>query len=97
MNFPSSKQQMYQVKRGAAAGSTQNGNYSSRHSNQPDSIPKALLGSSNKLAHVQQPATSNANYLSMKRVNHVVMNSMLNNAATNGSGTDLAAASEEQK
>ena len=89
---------MYQVKRGAAAaGGIQNGNYSSRHSNQPDSIPKALLGSSNKLSHVQQPATNNANYLSMKRVNHVVMNSMLNNAATNGSGTDLVAASEEQK
>ena len=88
---------MYQVKRGAAAGGTQNGHYSSRHANQPDSIPKALLGSSNKLTHAQQPAANNANYLSMKRVNHVVMNSMLNNAATNGSGTDLAAASEEQK
>ena len=62
-------------------------------------MPKALLGSSNKRAHAQQPpATSNANYLSMKRVNHVVMNSMLNNAAaTHGSGTDLAAASDQQK
>lgn len=46
MNFPSSKQQIYQAKRGLNI----NGNYSSRNATQTD-IPKGLSGGlSNKLA-----------------------------------------------
>lgn len=94
MNYHGPKQPMYQTKRGNAASTNPtNGTYSSRHINQPDSIQKALVGSQNKLPPPQQ---SGNGYLSMKRVNHVVMSSMLN-AATNGSGVDLAEANAQQK
>ena len=73
LNFPSSKQQMYQAKRALNSG------YSSRNATQQDVVPRNANLSNKVPSHAGDNQRSN-DYLRLKRVNNNVMKNMLNDS-----------------